>query len=248
LPDFTKKQLEVIVAALALDKGIDLVTGGSLNRLTRKALIGTAKKLFPIAGRATVGIGKVAGRSLVGAAAPILGSPIAVGAGLGAAALATPQGQDLLEAAAERGRRDRQRFEQYKTDVAIRAEQMNPLDPQTYVDIYRERGGFLGQGLTTPMEERLFQRVKRKPSKYNKAVSAAMKAVKKSTRGGRKGVIKAPKSTFKAVSKAVSKVNKGAKVSSKGITGIAARAARKVLGRKKKTTKKRKGYSITVNQ
>jgi hypothetical protein len=36
-------------------------------------------------------------------------------------------------------------------------------------------------------------------------------------------------------------------VSSKGITGIAARAARKVLGKKKKTTKKTKGYSITVN-
>jgi hypothetical protein len=245
LPDFTKKQLEVIVAALALDKGIDLVTGGSLNRLTRKALIGTAKKLFPIAGRATVGIGKVAGRSLIGAAAPILGSPIAVGAGIGAAALATPQGQDLLEAAAERGRRDRQRFEQYKTDVAIRAEQMNPLDPQTYIDAFNERGMV---SLTTPIEQQLFSKVKRKPSRYNKAVSAAMKAVKKSTRGGRKGVIKAPKSTFKAVSKAVSKVNKGAKVSSKGITGIAARAARKVLGRKKKTTKKRKGYSITVNQ
>ncbi len=245
MPDFTKKQLEVIVAALALDKGIDLVTGGSLNRLTRKALIGTAKKLFPIAGRATVGIGKVAGRSLIGAAAPILGSPIAVGAGIGAAALATPQGQDLLEAAAERGRRDRQRFEQYKTDVAIRAEQMNPLDPQTYIDAFNERGMV---SLTTPIEQQLFSKVKRKPSRYNKAVSAAMKAVKKSTRGGRKGVIKAPKSTFKAVSKAVSKVNKGAKVSSKGITGIAARAARKVLGRKKKTTKKRKGYSITVNQ
>lgn len=245
MPDFTKKQLEVIVAALALDKGIDLVTGGSLNRLTRKALIGTAKKLFPIAGRATVGIGKVAGRSLIGAAAPILSSPIAVGAGIGAAALATPQGQDLLEAAAERGRRDRQRFEQYKTDVAIRAEQMNPLDPQTYIDAFNERGMV---SLTTPIEQQLFSKVKRKPSRYNKAVSAAMKAVKKSTRGGRKGVIKAPKSTFKAVSKAVSKVNKGAKVSSKGITGIAARAARKVLGRKKKTTKKRKGYSITVNQ
>jgi hypothetical protein len=71
--------------------------------------------------------------------------------------------------------------------------------------------------------------------------------VKNSSKGGRKGVISNPKSTFKTVSKAVSKVNRGASVSAKGITGIAARAARKVLGKKKKTTKKTKGYSITVN-
>ena len=88
---------------------------------------------------------------------------------------------------------------------------------------------------------------KRKKSKFNTAISKAMSAVKNSTKGGKRGVISNPKTTFKTVSKAVSKVNRGAKVSSKGITGIAARAARKVLGKKKKTTKKTKGYSITVN-
>ena len=106
-------------------------------------------------------------------------------------------------------------------------------------------GGFgqaLGERLGLP------QMPKRKKSKFNKAVSAAMKAVKASTKGGKKGVIKAPKSTFKAVSKAVSKVNKGAKVSTKGITGIAARAARKVLGKKKKPTRRTKGYTIKVNK
>ena len=89
----------------------------------------------------------------------------------------------------------------------------------------------------------------RKKSKYNRAVSAAMKAVKASTKGGKKGTIKNPKSVFKAVSKAVSKVNKGAKASTKGITGIAARAARKILGKGKKKPKKRsKGWSVTVNR
>jgi hypothetical protein len=88
----------------------------------------------------------------------------------------------------------------------------------------------------------------RKKSKYNRAVSAAMKAVKASTKGGKKGKISSPKTVFKTVSKAVSKVNKGAKTSAKGITGIAARAARKILGKPKKKPKKRsKGYTIRGN-
>ena len=68
-------------------------------------------------------------------------------------------------------------------------------------------------------------------SKYNQAVSAAMKAVKASNKGGKKGTISNPKRVFSTVSKAVSKVNKGLKPSVKGITGIAARAARKKLGK-----------------
>ena len=245
MPDFTKKQLEVIVAALALDKGLDLATGGWVNKQSRQVLLATAKRLAAPVGRVGASVGGAVGRSAIGAAIPLATNPYVAGAALGAGALATPQGQDLLDWAAEKGRRDRIAFEQYKTDVAMRAREMNPLDPQTYIDAFRERGM---PTLTTPMEERLFSG-KRKKSKYNRAVSAAMKAVKASTKGGKKGTISNPKTTFKTVSKAVSKVNKGAKVASKGITGIAARAARKILGKPKKKPKKRsKGYTITVNR
>jgi hypothetical protein len=252
LPDFTKKQLEVIVAALALDKGLDLATGGWVNKQTKKVLLATAKRLATPVGRVGASVGGAVGRSAIGAALPLATNPYVAGAALGATALQTPQGQALLDWAEEKGKRDAVAYEQYKTDVQMRAREMNPLDPQTYIDAYRERGGFFESGgLTTPMEERLLSNIKgkRKKSKYNRAVSAAMKAVKASTKGGKKGVISAPKTVFKTVSKAVSKVNKGAKVSSKGVTGIAARAARKILGKPKKKPKKRsKGYTITVNQ
>jgi hypothetical protein len=125
------------------------------------------------------------------------------------------------------------------------------LDPQTYIDAYeRRREEGYGMGIGRP-EAMIIEKLrgKKKKSKYNRAVSAAMKAVKQSTKGGKKGVISAPKRVFSTVSKAVSKVNKGAKVSAKGITGIAARAARKILGKGKKKPKKRsKGYTITVNR
>ena len=117
--------------------------------------------------------------------------------------------------------------------------------------VYDRPPGIQAPGIAEAISERLGlpSMPKRKKSKYNRAVSAAMKAVKASTKGGKKGKISSPKTVFKTVSKAVSKVNKGAKVSAKGVTGIAARAARKILGKPKKKPKKtRKGYTITVNR
>jgi hypothetical protein len=248
LPDFTKKQLEAIVIALGIDKGLDLATGGWVNKQSKKILISTAKRLASPLGRAGASVGGALGRSAIGAVAPLAANPLIGGTALGLAALQTPQGQDLLEWAEEKGRRDRVAFEQYKTDVAMRAREMNPLDPQTYIDAIEERGGLIQPiaGRRNPIE--VLGLKKRKKSKYNRAVSAAMKAVKASTKGGKKGKISRPKTVFKTVSKAVSKVNKGARVSTKGVTGIAARAARRILGKPKKKPKKSKGYTITVNR
>ena len=248
MPDFTKKQLEVIVAALALDKGLDLATGGWVNKQTKKVLLATAKRLASPVGRVGASVGGAVGRSAIGAVAPLAMNPYVAGTALGLGALQTPQGQALLDWAEEKGRRDRVAFEQYKTDVEMRMREFGD-DPIGYTqDLLARR----------PTEPSLIPGIpaitgrimpKRKKSKYNRAVSAAMKAVKASTKGGKKGTISNPKTTFKTVSKAVSKVNKGAKVASKGITGIAARAARKILGKPKKKPKKRsKGYTITVNR
>jgi hypothetical protein len=66
-------------------------------------------------------------------------------------------------------------------------------------------------------------------SKFNKAVKAGMSAVKKSTSYGKKGKINNAKKAFSAVTKVASKVNRGAKVSAKGVTGTIARAVRKIL-------------------
>jgi hypothetical protein len=245
LPDFTKKQLEVIVAALALDKGLDLATGGWVNKQTKKVLLATARRLASPVGRVGASVGGAVGRSAIGAAIPLATNPYVAGAALGAGALATPQGQALLDWAEEKGKRDRVAFEQYKADVGMRTREYLS-DPIGYTQEFMAST----PSIASP-EERIFGALtgKRKKSKYNRAVSAAMKAVKASTKGGKKGVINAPKTVFKTVSKAVSKVNKGAKVSTKGVTGIAARAARKILGKPKKKPKKTsKGYTITVNR
>ena len=70
---------------------------------------------------------------------------------------------------------------------------------------------------------------RRTRSKFNKAVSAGMKAVRASTSYGKKGQINNAKRAFSAVTKVASKVNKGKKVSAKGVTGTIARAVRRIL-------------------
>ena len=71
--------------------------------------------------------------------------------------------------------------------------------------------------------------VKRKVSKYSRAVKAGMAAVKKSKFGGKPGKINNAKSTFATVNKVASAVNKGKKVATKGIRGVAAKAIRRIL-------------------
>jgi hypothetical protein len=56
-----------------------------------------------------------------------------------------------------------------------------------------------------------------------------MAAVKASKFGGKKGKISNAKSAFKTVNLVASAVNKGRKVTTKGIRGTIARAVRKVL-------------------
>jgi hypothetical protein len=70
---------------------------------------------------------------------------------------------------------------------------------------------------------------KRSRSKFNKAVSAGMSAVRASTSYGKKGQINNAKRAFSAVTKVASKVNRGKKVSAKGVTGTIARAVRRIL-------------------
>ena len=70
---------------------------------------------------------------------------------------------------------------------------------------------------------------KRTRSKFNKAVSSGMKAVRSSKFYGKSGKINNAKRAFSAVTRTASKVNKGKKVSTKGVTGTIARAVRKIL-------------------
>jgi hypothetical protein len=112
---FTKRELEIMVSALALDKGLDFLSGGKLNKYGRKAAIKIVKTTLPIALR----VGGSVGVSTARAALPLVTNPYLAGTALGLGALQTQPGQELLEAAGERGRMDRIRFEQALTDLEV---------------------------------------------------------------------------------------------------------------------------------
>lgn len=111
-------------------------------------------------------------------------------------------------------------------------------DPAGYVqEVISERpGGYGPGGLIRPITGIMLP--KRKPkrrSTYNSAVSRAMKALKKSTSYGKKGVLNVPKKAFGFVARTVSKLRRGKKVSSKGASGVVKRS---LPGIKKITVRK----------
>ena len=112
---FTKRELEIMVSAFALDKGLDFLTGGKLNKYSRKAAVKIVKTTLPIALRVAGSVGASTAR----AAVPLATNPFLAGTAIGLGALQTEQGQDLLAAAEERGRMDRIRFEQALTDLEV---------------------------------------------------------------------------------------------------------------------------------
>ena len=208
--DFNKNELLTVIGLQLADKAMDIATYGQVSRLQGNAL---GRIVFP-AGKAGgslllrggMAAGRMAGTSALGAVAPLapLAGPVG-GAALGYGILQTPQGQALLEAAEERGRMDRIRFEQGLTDLRI-------------------AGGEFGRDLA----EINFpsQKVARKKTKsaYNTAVSKGMKALKKSTSYGKKGVLNSPKKAFGFVARTVSKLRRGKKVPSKGASGVVKRS------------------------
>jgi hypothetical protein len=181
---FTKKELEAMVTALVPAAGLDFLTGGRLNSISRSAAVKIAKTVgrlaIPpvslggrLAGQAALGTARVLGSSAVGAAAPIVTNPYIAGAALGYGALQTQPGQDLLAAAEQSGADTRRALDMAVFNIQAKAE----------------------------------DKVKRTKSKFNKAVSSGMKAAKRSTSYGAKNVIKAPKKVFTTVTKIASKFN-----------------------------------------
>ena len=94
--------------AMALVIGLDIAAPG-FSRAAAKAAVGAI-------GRVTPPLARAAATTTTGLAAA---NPALTGAAIGLGALQTQPGQDLLEAAAERGRMDRIRFEQALTDLTV---------------------------------------------------------------------------------------------------------------------------------
>ena len=233
------------IAAFIVAHGItDFVSGGKLSLLERNAIWKVVSKLGRPAARAgATGLARVPGTIRFVAMRHPLGATVAL------TYVAIKNRKKIAELARQGYEIVEEVTEPAREEIAERGRQL--YDIAETAGVYDQPPGIQSPAFLDPVRDRILGAVmpKRKKSKFNRAVSAAMKAVKASTKGGKKGTISSPKTTFKTVSKAVSKVNKGAKVSAKGITGIAARAARKILGKPKKKPKKgSKGYTITVNR
>jgi len=96
---FTKRELEIMVSAFALDKGLDFLTGGKINKITRKAAVQVVKKVLPAALR----VAATPAASIARSALPLAFNPYVAGTALGLGALQTEPGQQLLEASAQSG-------------------------------------------------------------------------------------------------------------------------------------------------
>ena len=116
---FTKRELEIMVAALALDKGIDFLTGGAINRWSRKQAIRIVTKVLPAALR----IGAVPAASIARSAVPLVTNPYVAGTALGLGALQTQPGQQLLEAAEQSGADTRRSFDMALFNLQAQAEE-----------------------------------------------------------------------------------------------------------------------------
>jgi len=95
-------------------------------------------------------------------------------------------------------------------------------------------------------------KVRKKVSTYARNVGKAMKAIKASAKGGKKGKLSNPKKTFSTVSRTVSKIMKGGTRPRTGISGIISKAVKGTFKKRKAKRKKRsssKGsYTLTVQQ
>ena len=166
--------------AIGILLGLDIARPGT-NRAAVKALLSATTRTAPVAARA-------AG----------LTNPLALGTGIGYAVTQTPQGQDLLMAAEERGRQDRIMFERTLQDT-----------------LYGTK-------------EKVKRGSKKKVSNFNKAVSKGLKDVKKSTSFGKKGVINNAKKAFSTVTKAVSARARGKPAPKSKAGKVAYKAAKTV--------------------
>ena len=186
--------------ALAVAVGIDLAVPGT-NRKVALAIAKQIPRVSPPVARGALGVGKAA----LGAGATLARRNPVAATGLGALALQRAGAFDPVQQAIED-----------EVNARVAATQQAIMAP---IELARQ-----------PMVQRAAGRVaKRKVSKYSKAVKAGMAAVKASKFGGKKGKISNAKSAFKTVNLVASAVNKGKKVSAKGIRGTIARAVRKVL-------------------
>jgi len=213
----TNKQQRDLLIAIGLG---DFLVGGKITAVTKKAVSGALKRIIPAAGRAAPRIGATAW--LVARRHPV----VAVGS-LIAAGIIYPEERDQVI-------RDIQEGAQYTRELVEELERRTEPGRRGVGRATRRAAEFFmetgerqprhlgGYGLPDYSGGRSFgvlptQTTKKRPSTFNKAVSAGMKAVKKSTSYGGKGKIKPAKKVFSLVTKIAAAKKKKKKAPKSGI-------------------------------
>jgi len=201
------------IAAFLIGHGIvDFVTGGTLSRVERNALWKVIKRLGPPAARGAVGLIPGVART-VGMVA--MRHPyVAAGAVIYVAVTEREKIRTLLEQG---------------YDVVEERLPTPSLPPSSGIpgveEIITSRGmaarpatEFFGAPrIPKGFDPMTMMRRKRKPSAFNRAVSAGMKAIKKSTSYGKRGTIKPAKKAFALVTKLAAAKKKKKKAPKSGI-------------------------------
>jgi len=214
--DFTNAELKVLLGGMVVDQVIDIATYGRLSQLKGKAfkavVVPIIRRGVPIALRGTA----MAPARLGGSAAMLaMRHPYIAGA-----------------AAIYVGYRERERIKQLLDQGYEIVEERLPApspEPQPGIPGVEEiiTGGIASRPVSEFMgrptakrrdfDPSIMLRRARKPSKFNKAVSAGMKVVKRAKRYGGKGKIKPAKSVFAMVTRIASAKKKKKKAPKSGL-------------------------------
>jgi len=201
--DFTKAELMGAVGILLVDQAIDIATFGRLSKLKGKAFVRVALPLVrkgAVAGaRLAPSIARTAG--MVALRHPYIAAGAAIVVGIHEREkirTLLEQGYDIIE-------------ERLPTPSL-------PPSPPSIPGVEEIiTGSMVPQFMARPPLPPGARLRRRGPSKFNKAVSAGMKAIKKSTSYGKRGVIKPAKKAFALVTKLASAKKKKKKAPKSGI-------------------------------
>jgi len=196
--EFTNTELKIMVGGLLFDQVIDVATFGRLSQLKGKVL---QRAAMPLLTRALPRAGLSVGGAALGASRILMTNPYVLGA---TAVYVGVTERERIKQLLDRG---------YEI-VQERAPPILEEAAQIAAPVYPSGPGISARTL---VGERFFPKAVRKPSTFNKAIKAGMKAVKKSKSYGGIGNISPATKVFSIVTKLASAKKKKKKAPKKGI-------------------------------
>jgi len=197
--EFTTTELKIMVGGLLFDQAIDVATFGALSKLKGKAL---QRTVLPLLTRAAPRAALSVGGAAFGASRILMTNPYVLGA-----------------TAIYVGVTERERIKQLLDQgyEIVREEVAPPVSQFLQEQVFTPEAAVRARQVGTIQQPTFVRKITRGASKFNKAVSAGMKAVKTSTSYGGKGKIKPAKKAFTLVTKLASAKKKKKKAPKSGI-------------------------------